>query len=66
MTLSSTISTIYEFFASGYQSLIDWPPTIGHERAASELVLAEAPWRHRHRLSSAEYPTAPVLPRYQY
>lgn len=54
------------FFASRYQSLLNWHPAIANEHAMRECVVAETPSRHRHRLSSSEYPTAPIFPRYQY
>lgn len=66
MTTTSNISAIHRFFAAFYKSLLDWHLAIGNEHEARELVLAEAPGRHRHRLSSAEYPVAPTFPRYQY
>lgn len=62
MTISSNFSTICQFFAAFYQSLFDWHPAIGNEHAARGLVLAEAPRRHRHLLSSSEYSIAPIFP----
>jgi hypothetical protein len=66
VTITPNISTIYEFFAAGYQSLLKSHPAFGNRHAARECVVAEPPWRNRHRLSSSEFPTAPIFPRYQY
>jgi hypothetical protein len=66
VTISSTISTVYQIIAAGYQGLLNWYPAIANDHAARRLALAGTPWRHRHQLSSSEYPIAPILPRYQY
>jgi hypothetical protein len=57
------ISTIYAFLAAGYQRLF---AVVENEHALVECVIAEPPWRNRHRLSGSEFPTAPIFPRYQY
>ncbi len=36
------------------------------KRALRDGVVAEPPWRNRHKTAGPDFPTAPILPRYQY
>lgn len=60
------ILNLYQLFAAFTQSLLNWHPVMGNELMMRECVVAQTPWRHRHRLPSSEYPNAPTFPRYQY
>lgn len=66
MTINSNISALYEFFAAGYENLFRRAIVIEIEPVFREFAVAGASWRNRHRVAGSEFPTAPILPRYQY
>jgi hypothetical protein len=66
VTMIANISAIYAAFAAGTRSLLKGRRVIESKPAAREGLVAEPPWRNRYRISGAEYPIAPIFPRYQY
>jgi|EndMetStandDraft_2_1072991.scaffolds.fasta_scaffold240749_2 hypothetical protein len=66
MIINPNISALYAFLAAGYENLFRRAIAVDNELAFRELAVVGATWRNRHRVSSSEFPTAPILPRYQY
>lgn len=73
MKIIANVSAICTAFAAGSRRLLKERHMIDVKPApresaitAREALVAEPPWRNRYRVSGAEYPTAPIFPRYQY
>jgi hypothetical protein len=73
VTIIPNMSAVFAALAAGSQGLLKRRRASESKHAARESVVAargsvvaEPPWRNRHRLSSSEFPIAPIFPRYQY
>ena len=61
MRVHPIFSRVSAAFLGAYERLFK-----SGELALRDGVVAESPWRNRHKISGSEFPTAPILPRYQY
>jgi len=60
------ISDLYTTLARKYESLFKRRFHIENEEHLCECIVTDTPQRSRYRIAGSIFPTAPILPRYQY
>jgi hypothetical protein len=62
----SFISVFYTILARRYENLFTRRFRLENEALLSECIVTDLPQRSRYRIAGSIFPTAPILPRYQY
>jgi hypothetical protein len=62
----SFISVFYTILARRYENLFTRQFRLENEALLSECIITDPPQRNRYRIAGSIFPTAPILPRYQY
>jgi hypothetical protein len=60
------VSDFYTTLARKYENLFKRRFHIENEELLSECIVTDPPQRNRYRIAGSIFPTAPILPRYQY
>jgi hypothetical protein len=64
--IMSFISVFYTILARRYENLFTRRFRLENEALLSECIITDLPQRNRYRIAGSIFPTAPILPRYQY
>jgi hypothetical protein len=60
------LSDFYATLVRRYENLFTRRFRLENEALLSECIITDPPQRNRYRIAGSIFPTAPILPRYQY